>query len=283
MSDRRLTGRDVLAKTFHAKTKRGYDPVEVDAYLELVAAQIDVLHGDIGRMQQQELVAPAAVATVAPMSPELEAELNELRLRSAEYEQRSSELEMSRQRQVELDAELAQQNSINEAVRAENEQLRMQLQAIAPPPPDLAAAEGAAIEPVQAEVGNDRASEESFELMLRMAHRTAEETIAEAHGRADEIVAEAQLNATQIEKESDRKAFEATNRVQGEIASLNAELESQKHQLIDLRDRADTKRDEMRSLARGILHLADADSRTHDTTELDLRSQAEGASSDGWT
>jgi DivIVA domain-containing protein len=47
VNERRLTGRDVLNKTFQARTKRGYDPVEVDAYLELIAAQVDMLHGDV--------------------------------------------------------------------------------------------------------------------------------------------------------------------------------------------------------------------------------------------
>ena len=269
MSDRRLTGRDVLAKTFHAKTKRGYDPVEVDAYLELVAAQIDVLHGDIGRIQHAEAsIAPAPVAPAPAITPEIENELAELRQRSAEYEE-------LRQRHGEISSELSQQTAANDALRAENEQLRTQLQAVAPPPPELPK-DG---EPAPVDPGNERASEESYELVLRMAHRTAEETIAEAHGRADEIVAEAQLNAVQIEKESDRKAFEATNRVQSEIASLSAELESQKHQLIDLRDRSDAKRDELRSLARGILHLADSEA---PASTVDLRNQAEGASTDSW-
>ena len=66
LSDRRLTGRDVLAKTFHAKTKRGYDPVEVDAYLELVAAQIDVLHGDIGRAAQETASAVPCLLYTSP-------------------------------------------------------------------------------------------------------------------------------------------------------------------------------------------------------------------------
>ncbi len=48
--DRGLTGRDVIAKAFTAKARKGYDPAEVDAYLEQVAAQIDSLHAEIGRV-----------------------------------------------------------------------------------------------------------------------------------------------------------------------------------------------------------------------------------------
>lgn len=48
-ADRGLTGRDVIAKTFSSKSRKGYDPAEVDAYLEQVAAQIDSLHGEVAR------------------------------------------------------------------------------------------------------------------------------------------------------------------------------------------------------------------------------------------
>ncbi len=52
-NDRGLTGRDVIAKTFSAKSRKGYDPTEVDTYLEQVAAQIDSLHAEIGRLSAE--------------------------------------------------------------------------------------------------------------------------------------------------------------------------------------------------------------------------------------
>ncbi len=254
LSDRRLTGRDVLAKTFHAKTKRGYDPVEVDAYLELVAAQIDVLHGDIGRAGQEAAAAvPAPVPAPAPaaLSPELQAELEQLRMQNAE-----------------LTSELTQEKSVSESLRAENEQLRIQLTAVAPPPPAVEAPVEAVAAPSSA------ASEESYELVLRMAHRTAEETISQAHSRADEIVAEAEFNAAQISKESDRKAFEAANRVQAEIASLNTEIETQRGELSVLHGHAQAKRDELRGLAHAIINLADSGQQSYEGAEVvDLRTQ----------
>jgi len=236
-----------LAKTFHAKTKRGYDPIEVDAYLELVAAQIDVLHGDIGRLGQSVDAAPviAPVATAEP-SPELLAELEQLRQENLD----------SASMNAELSSELALEQAVAESLRVENEQLRVQLTAVAPPPPALepVAAEVVAPEPVAPE---GRAGEESYELVLRMAHRTAEDTISQAHNRADEIVAEAEFNAAQIGKESDRKAFEAANRVQSEIAALNSEIEMQRNELTDLQLEANGKREQLRGLARNILQLAD--------------------------
>lgn len=268
-NDRRLTGRDVLAKTFHAKTKRGYDPVEVDAYLELVAAQIDVLHGDIGRATQsaQETAAPVAAPAPAVVSPELEAELEQLRQHNAQL---SSE-------HAQLSADLAQEQAQIEALRAENQQLRVQLTAIAPPPPSMdpdpaPAGPAPAVAGFAESESHDRAGEESYELVLRMAHRTAEDTIAQAHARADEIVAEAEFNAAQIGKESDRKAFEAANRVQTEIASLNAELDNQRGQLTELHNRTHAKREELRGLAHSILQLAEYDQPVLEGAEVvDLR------------
>ena len=279
VSDRRLTGRDVLAKTFHAKTKRGYDPVEVDAYLELVAAQIDVLHGDIANVgeQQAQALAPAPVAVP---SPELEAELEQLRQLNAE-----------------LSSELSQEQAVSESLRVENEQLRVQLTAVAPPPPAMdpipepevvveatpqVAVETIPAAPVDGDVVvNDRGQEESYELVLRMAHRTAEDTISQAHARADEIVAEAQFNAAQISKESDRKAFEAANRVQAEIASLSTEIETRRSELVELQQHTQGKKDELRGLANNILTLANGHAQPAEGNEVvDLRPQTDGDPSD---
>lgn len=52
-ADRGLTGRDVIAKTFSNKSRKGYEPTEVDTYLEQVAAQIDSLHAEIGRLSAE--------------------------------------------------------------------------------------------------------------------------------------------------------------------------------------------------------------------------------------
>lgn len=259
-NDRRLTGRDVLAKTFHAKTKRGYDPVEVDAYLELVAAQVDVLHGDIGRAAEAIRSNDAAVATpVSADASAIEAELEQILQENAQLTAEHAHVA----------AELAHEQAQMEALRAENLQLRTQLTAVAPPPP---ATETTAVAVVPAP--DDRAGDESYELVLRMAHRTAEDTISQAHSRADEIVAEAEFNAAQIGKESDRKAFEAANRVQTEIASLNAELDSQRGQLTELGNRTHAKRDELRSLASSILQIAESDQSALEGAEVvDLRPQ----------
>ncbi len=264
LNERRLTGRDVLAKTFQAKTKRGYDPIEVDAYLELVAAQIDVLHGDIGR---QDSAAPTQTMAI----PESTSVNEEAERRNAEL---LVELQTLRNERDELAVHVTQLNANTEALRSENDQLRNQLTSIAPPPP-VAAPVAEAAAPVAVE-SDDRASEESLELVLRMARRSAEETIAEAHTRADEIVAEANLTASQIAKESDRKAYEAANKVQAELASINAEIETQQSTLGHLQARTADQRSELRDMAQRILHLADDEPRRFEGAEVvDLRDAAQ--------
>lgn len=258
LNERRLTGRDVLAKTFPAKAKRGYDPIEVDAYLELVAAQIDVLHSDLNTQSST-----AATETTTLDNPSVNEERDRL----------AAEVASLRSERDALSQTVAQ-------LQAENAQLRIQLTSIAPPPPLTAPAAPTPVEaneptPVvdaPAEAAPSRASEESYELVMRMAHRSAEETISEAHARADEIVADANLTATQIARESDRKAYEATNKVQAELASLATEVDTRQGELADLTARAAEQRAGLREMAQKILRLADDDPRRHEGVEVvDLR------------
>jgi DivIVA domain-containing protein len=276
LNERRLTGRDVLAKTFQARTKRGYDPVEVDAYLELMAAQIDMLHND---------VANAAAAPTGMTDPGIDVD--------ALIAERDAYLQDRNQFAKDNGDLLA----AYEALEAENDQLRSQVTSVAPPPPpgfeavvapdvtetrlveapvdeapvveDPVAESPAPANPVAEQAEDDeRAAEESYELVMRMAHRSAEETIAEAHNRADEIIADANFNAAQISRESDRKAFEAANAVQEELAGLQAELESSKTKLVELDSAENEKRATLRALADSILELAATDDSGADVVDL---------------
>lgn len=266
LNERRLTGRDVLAKTFQAKTKRGYDPIEVDAYLELVAAQIDVLHSDINTSAQT-----SATERTTLDNPSV----------SEERDQLVAELASVRAERDSLTQAVAQMQATHGALTAENEQLRTQLTSIAPPPPLAAQPELAPVEVIEpvtepiADAGSQsRGSEESYELVLRMAHRSAEETINEAHARADEIVADANLTASQIARESDRKAYEAANKVQAELASLAAEVETRQGELAHLTSQTTEQRAELRGMAQRILRLADEEPRRLEGAEVvDLRAQ----------
>ena len=256
MNERRLNGRDVLAKTFPAKTKKGYDPVDVDAYLELVASQIDLLHGD---------VVAGGFDTAAPIvtgSPGDE---------SSEIAALNAELEAVRAERDSLQLRLDEDLAALESARAENQQLRTQLTSVAPPPPmsgemvttnSVLEAEEVSAEivaaPSQAVVVDDRAAQESYDLVLRAAQRSAAEAISEAHVRADEIVADANLTASRIAQESDRKAYEAATRAQGELATINTEIQAQSGVLADVSSQAEARRSELHQLGQAIISWAES-------------------------
>jgi DivIVA domain-containing protein len=66
-----LTGKDVVSQSFPAKARRGYDPREVDTFLDDVAMSLDLLHEEVANLQLQleSQVSPSTLAPPAPPQP----------------------------------------------------------------------------------------------------------------------------------------------------------------------------------------------------------------------
>lgn len=79
MDEPLINGHDIATKTFQARTKRGYDPAEVDAYLKQVAAQVDALH----ERSESNALAAASSTPESQSTSEAERESVELMLRIA--------------------------------------------------------------------------------------------------------------------------------------------------------------------------------------------------------
>ena len=214
-ADRGLTGRDVIAKTFSSKNRKGYDPTEVDTYLEQVASQIDSLHAEIGRLNAELeacIVERNKLASAPPPPAPEPAPL----------------------------PEAAPVAAVVAPVPA------------APVTPEPVAASAVAAEgPAQ-----QAANEEAAEVILRMAQRASADAIGEARGRANEIIAEAEVRSTEIARESDRKAFEAASRLQGDLRALEGDVDNRKLELEQIEGAIVVEQHRLRQMADDLMGLA---------------------------
>lgn len=81
LNDIKLSSEDILKKQFRNKVK-GYDPDEVDAYLDQVISDyetfssiIEDLYGQIGKLQRQLMEAKQAQTTVQPTQASVQEEV----------------------------------------------------------------------------------------------------------------------------------------------------------------------------------------------------------------
>jgi DivIVA domain-containing protein len=66
-----LNGKDVVSRSFATKARRGYDPREVDTFLDDVAMSLDLLHEQVAtlELQVESQVSPSTLAPPAPAQP----------------------------------------------------------------------------------------------------------------------------------------------------------------------------------------------------------------------
>ena len=197
----RLTARDLIAKSFSAKSRRGYDPAEVDAYLMDVARQVDELNLEIDRLTN-EVVRLSFAATPTPVPTALPVAV------------------------------------------------------AAPPPPPVAPPAPMVVERIVEVPAKQSADiEESFQLVLRAAQKTAEQAITDARAHGEEIVAEARFRAAEVNREADRKAFEAASRTQEEVVRLEEEVKRKRYELDSVKRALESERSNVRELADSLLEV----------------------------
>ncbi len=261
-----LTLEQVRQTRFHLARRNGYEPVDVDNFVDKVEATLSQLTEENSTLKQQiealsssepsSIFVPGDSADADQLRSELrarEAELEELRAelggRSDQLGQRSQEFEQSR-------SELAAANAELEALRAEVTQLRAAAQAPAPAEAEVptgrvenivvtSSAEASpavtrllqmATEQAERLVGESQVEAQRIvssaraeaENVIDSANKKAHETLTDARTRADRVESEARVNAERLTGEAQQRADAVNSEADARRAELFTALEQER-------------------------------------------------------
>lgn len=253
-----LTLEQVRQTRFHLARRNGYEPVDVDNFVDKVEATLSQLTEENSTLKQQ-LEALSSSEPSSIFVPGDSAEADQLRAdlqgRAAEVESARGELaaqaEELNQRTQELEqvrGELSAAQAELEALRAEAAQLRETGEAAAPAEPDVptgkvenivvtSSAEASpavtrllqmATEQAERLVGESQVEAQRIvssaraeaENVIDSANKKAHETLTDARTRADRVESEARVNAERVTTEAQQRA----DAVNGEADARRAEL-----------------------------------------------------------
>jgi len=214
-----LTLEQVRQTRFHLARRNGYEPVDVDNFVDKVEATLTQLSEENSTLKQQidALSSSEPSSIFVPGDPvdsdklksdlqgsqsELEGLRGELARKTEELGQRQQELEAAR---AELDGVKAQLD----ATQAETEQLRQAAEQAKSAPQPVAAAEGPVGKVENIVVTSSAEASPAVTRLLQMATEQAERLVGESAAEAQRVIAGARAEAENVIDTANKKAHES--------------------------------------------------------------------------
>ncbi|HEX5334499.1 MAG TPA: DivIVA domain-containing protein [Propionicimonas sp.] len=214
-----LTLEQVRQTRFHLARRNGYEPVDVDNFVDKVEATLTQLSEENSTLKQQidALSSSEPSSIFVPGDPvdsdklksdlqgsqsELEGLRGELAKKAEELGQRQQELDQAR---AELDGLKAQL----ESTQAETEKLRQAAEQAKAAPEPVAAAEGPVGKVENIVVTSSAEASPAVTRLLQMATEQAERLVGESAAEAQRVIAGARAEAENVIDSANKKAHES--------------------------------------------------------------------------
>jgi len=214
-----LTLEQVRQTRFHLARRNGYEPVDVDNFVDKVEATLTQLSEENSTLKQQidALSSSEPSSIFVPGDPvdsdklksdlqgsqsELEGLRGELAKKTEELGQRQQELDQAR---AELDGVKAQL----ESTQAETETLRQAAEQAKAAPEPVAAAEGPVGKVENIVVTSSAEASPAVTRLLQMATEQAERLVGESAAEAQRVIAGARAEAENVIDSANKKAHES--------------------------------------------------------------------------